>query len=228
MLVSNCIMCDAEFEHSRKSKKTCSNECRNRRSKVDCGYVMFGPDLPPGMKVCRGCCQLLPLERFGRIETEKRLSLPPSQQVQARCFDCTRSKQFVWSREKKGYPAMGPLPRRSKPIGSTYIHRGYVLEKVGVDESAHHRANKHGWVYQHILVAEEKYGLNITRDFTVHHKNGNRSDNSPANLELRVGNHGKCADFAPALIANPASLKLILDHLSEMGYTIIPPEGERA
>ena len=217
-------MCDAEFEHSLKSKKTCSNECRNRRSKVDCGYVMFGPDLPPGMKVCRGCCQLLPLERFGRIETEKRLSRPPSQQVQARCFDCTRVKQFMWSREKDGHPPMGPLPKLSKPIGSTYARRGYVREKVGIDGRAHHRADKYGWVFQHILVAEEKYGIPITRDFTIHHRNGNRSDNSPANLELRVGNHGKCADVAPALIANEEVWGLIVEHADRLGYDFVKRE----
>jgi len=70
--------------------------------------------------------------------------------------------------------------------------------------SDHPRADRHGWVFQHIVIAEKKYGFPITRDFTVHHVNGSRSDNRPENLELRWGNHGKGADVLPGLLRDPA------------------------
>lgn len=53
------------------------------------------------------------------------------------------------------------------------------------------------------MIAEEKYGITITRDFTVHHINGDRSDNRAENLDLRWGNHGKGADVLPALLRDP-------------------------
>lgn len=46
----------------------------------------------------------------------------------------------------------------------------------------HPRANKWGFVYQHILVAEEKIGRPLNAKEVVHHLNGNPSDNNPDNL----------------------------------------------
>lgn len=89
--------------------------------------------------------------------------------------------------------------RDGHPAGTRRVHHGYVYVK----HRAHHRANRYGWVFEHLLVAEAKYGIKITRDFTVHHVNGDRTDNRPANLELRWGNHGKGADIIPALLRDP-------------------------
>jgi len=91
--------------------------------------------------------------------------------------------------------------REPRPEGATFVDKdaGYVLTKA----TGHHRADKYGWVFQHIVVAEQKYGFPITRAFTVHHKNGDRADNRPENLDLRYGNHGKGADVIPALLRLP-------------------------
>lgn len=91
------------------------------------------------------------------------------------------------------------------------MHRGYVLEK----RTGHHRADRYGWVYQHVLVAEEKYGFLIPVGFTIHHENGVRHDNRPENLDLRVGPHGKGADVLPGILRDPDMRTLAREILSQ-------------
>lgn len=57
-----------------------------------------------------------------------------------------------------------------KPMASSVKHRNYVLE---------HRA-----------VMAIAIGRALTQNETVHHKNGNKLDNQPSNLELFVTSHG--------------------------------------
>lgn len=54
----------------------------------------------------------------------------------------------------------------------------------------HPRANGKGQVYEHILIMERHLGRFIGADEVVHHRNGDRSDNSVENLEvISVGEH---------------------------------------
>lgn len=52
----------------------------------------------------------------------------------------------------------------------------------------HHRANKEGFVYEHIVVAEEKLGRLLYDDEVVHHINHIRNDNNPDNLMVFATN----------------------------------------
>lgn len=58
----------------------------------------------------------------------------------------------------------------------------YVMSK------GHRRANKDGYVYKHILVAEQKLGRPLKDEEVVHHIDGNRRNNDPVNLMVFATN----------------------------------------
>lgn len=64
--------------------------------------------------------------------------------------------------------------------GRTITSHGYVLLK----RPDHPNADDRGYVYEHRLVAAEKLGRPIRSDEHVHHKNGDKQDNRPENLEV--------------------------------------------
>ena len=66
---------------------------------------------------------------------------------------------------------------RQRAEGETISHSsGYIQQK-----------SDGKWIMQHRLVMEQIIGRPLKRDERVHHKNGNRQDNRPENLELWVG-----------------------------------------
>ena len=51
----------------------------------------------------------------------------------------------------------------------------------------HPKATKNGYVLIHRIVAENKIGRPLKVGEIVHHKNGNKKDNRPENLEVMLG-----------------------------------------
>lgn len=68
-----------------------------------------------------------------------------------------------------------------------YHYQGYLK----VLSRGHHRADRDGFVYEHILVMEKIVGRLILPKETIHHKNGVKDDNRPKNLELWSSRHPK-------------------------------------
>lgn len=124
------------------------------------------------------------------------------------CVDC--GKQIRNDRKRcRRCSSKGPNNGAWKG-GKTYHKKGYVM----VYAPGHPRASKRSYVFEHILVMEEKLGRPLEPDETVHHKNTLRFDNSPENLELWVGSQptggrvSDLVDWAKKLLARyePESL----------------------
>lgn len=217
-----CVVCGGDFKPKRRhDAKCCSRKCAaiSRRGRVL--PRKDTKDAPDGFKWCRKCDATLPLGMFRVQKCEGR-----ADRIHPWCNPCRSKYQRDRTRRALGIPVDAPKmqgARPSKPDGYTIPARGgrdgYILEK----RTGHHRGDKYGWVFQHILVAEEKYGFPITRDYTVHHRNGNRSDNRPENLELRYGNHGKGADVIDALMRIPEMRERAIRVLEGYGAIVMTP-----
>jgi hypothetical protein len=73
--------------------------------------------------------------------------------------------------------------------GRTIMGRGYVL----ISAPDHPRADKYGYVYEHIVVMEKHLGRPLLPAETIHHLDGNKLNNDPKNLVLfaTMGMHTK-------------------------------------
>lgn len=83
--------------------------------------------------------------------------------------------------------------------------------------------NRHGYIvipnprggqmHQHRLIMEQHLGRTLTKQETVHHKNGNRSDNRIENLELWSTRH-------PTGSKVEDKIEWCIDFLKDYGYSI--------
>lgn len=89
--------------------------------------------------------------------------------------------------------------------GRSIASNGYVLIK----RPDHPRADCRGYVYEHILVAEQLIGRPVHKGEQVHHKNHIKTDNRPENLEVKASRahhaaeHRKRADLRGLDEPNP-------------------------
>lgn len=84
--------------------------------------------------------------------------------------------------------------------GGRTTANGYVM----VRKPDHPRAGKKGYVYEHILVMEQKLGRLTKRGEVVHHIDGNPKNNAPENLELYQSNR-QHLEKAHGYYAKPAA-----------------------
>lgn len=83
------------------------------------------------------------------------------------------------NRFKSGHNMRGPT-NHFWAGGSFITVRGYKKIKLW----GHHRADKEGYVFEHIVIMENFLGRRITVDEHVHHINRDKHDNRIANLKV--------------------------------------------
>jgi len=93
--------------------------------------------------------------------------------------------------------------------------RGYVLiYKPGHPNS---QRNNTGYVLEHILVMSNFLGRPLTREETVHHRNGIRDDNRLENLELWGSSH------PPGQRAEDM-IRFCIEYLERFGFSVLDKE----
>jgi len=118
--------------------------------------------------------------------------------------------------QKFGIPRRSHSESTSKELhyrwqGGRYISTsGYVV----IYEPDHHRADKRGYVYEHIVVWEKHNGRKLRKGEIVHHLNGIKAANNPLNLlGMMKSTHDK---LVPALRVRIKQLEDELNRCRQM------------
>lgn len=164
-----CKQCEKPFESQQEKASYCSTTCwyafTKARRTVPCEVCLKPFErVYKTQKTCSVDCgnQTKKADRFVACKTCASIFERPHGKMQSHCSrSCANT----------GRVRAGEFRREE---GATQPHgSGYVMEKRGTK-----------WAMQHRLVMEATLGRPLESFERVHHKNGDRKDNRPENLEL--------------------------------------------
>jgi hypothetical protein len=178
----NCGNCGMEFRPAAAVNRFCSSACwyEYTRKRKERPCEICGTTYQAGyakQRTCSVACGRVLKGRTSRTREYDRNCErcgEPFQAYRGKTRFCSRSCS-MYTREQEGRG-------KTVPIGTKRRYLGYV--KVKTDG---------GWEFEHRLVLAEKIGRTLLPwpQEHVHHRDGDRSNNDPANLELRKGaSHG--------------------------------------
>lgn len=139
---------------------------------------------PSGMRqrIIWAACPACGAQRWVQLKRPDRL-----------CQQCSAAQARSHRKRKQPYiphPTMVGTGNPRWAGGRKTMGTGYVYVWVAPDDPmASMRGKTNHYALEHRLVMARELGRPLTRQETVHHKNGIRDDNRLENLELWTGNH---------------------------------------
>ncbi len=108
-------------------------------------------------------------------------AIPP---VEITCLHC--GSKFLVPRRRSSTAKYCSQPCNGMARKKNHLPTGFTLKKgyVRVYDPLHHRADTKGYVREHILVMESIIQWPVELPASIHHKDGNSTNNQPDNLEL--------------------------------------------
>lgn len=164
-----CGHCGIEYEKHRKSTaRFCSWHCY---------YLSRKPN-----KSCEVCGNTVALSRY-RFCSQQCFLRRPRKGKQKACEQCGKSIWVEPHQINKRFCSRNCLTESKRLKGPGAKHKradGYIA----VYYPTHPDCKAQGFILEHRLVAEQKYGRRILKSEQVHHLNHIRDDNRPENLEV--------------------------------------------
>lgn len=209
-----CAQCGIEFyarPHLDRDRRFCSTKCANasratlyRGSCAECGAAMDWTVPSRAKTYCSRKCGAQGRSRAAAAERPRRdcatcgtefvvAAKHPGQRYCSRaCIQDTSRREMVTTPCEHCGAGIAHRDSEVRRFCSTKCRTGYRAKNaVGhINDSGYRVISVNGTPrLEHRVVMERMIGRSLTPDETVHHRNGDRCDNRPENLELWANRH---------------------------------------